>query len=71
MSEFLEETVDRMPNQYSTPDFWPTTAGADWFINGKRFRETGRERVNEYTERISLQLAAGESPYWGAVESER
>ncbi|MFE7799027.1 hypothetical protein [Nocardia sp. NPDC057440] len=30
------------PCGYYTPGFHPPIAGADWFIDGRRFRETGR-----------------------------
>jgi hypothetical protein len=57
MSEFLEDTSDRMPNQYSTPGFWPTVPGADWFIEGRRYREVGRETTaNGYTLTIEEKL---------------
>lgn len=30
------------PASYSTPGYSPTVPGADWFIEGRRFREVHR-----------------------------
>lgn len=31
-----------LPTEYSTPGYAPTIPGADWFIEGRRFREVHR-----------------------------
>lgn len=55
-------TVDcDVPTEYATPGLRPTVPGADWFINGKRFSETGRTVTADGMERIHLHAS---SPVW-------
>jgi len=46
-----------MPDmEYRTPAFAPTVPGADWFIEGRRYQETGRE-ATETGYRLTLERA--------------
>lgn len=35
-----------MPSGYSTPMLSPTIPGADWYIEGRRYREVDRQPVD-------------------------
>lgn len=37
--------LDKIPTAYSTPGWLGVKPGADWFVNGRRYRESARTQL--------------------------
>lgn len=62
MAYIFTKADEAPPTEYATPAAHPTIPGADWYIEGHRYRETGRTPTeNGYT--MTLERADIEPPY--------
>ncbi len=60
MHYLLTDKDSEPPAAYSELGFTPTVPGADWFVHGRRYRETAREQIengDQTTTRITLERA--------------